>query len=156
IKFATRFPKSVITVWVIGSFILGAFAGQLGYKVMTDDTAGFLPKSAESSRAAQYGQEHFGQQTGTRTLIALVKRADGRQLPPAPRAEPRALATTLPRTRYHGASPERAGGILAAAPGPVAPDGRFAIVGLRWKGNTTDPIAQDYFHQVRDAAAARM
>src|SRR4051812_2749211 len=49
----------------------------------------------------------------------------------------------------------RAGGIVAAA-GSVAPDGRFALVGLRWKGNMTDPVAQDYYHQVRDRAAAQV
>ena len=29
---------------------LGSLSGMLGYKVITDDTAGFLPKSAESAR----------------------------------------------------------------------------------------------------------
>ena len=154
--FATRFPKSVIAVWVAASLVLGSLAGSLGYKVMTDDTAGFLPKSAESARAAKYGQEHFGQQRGAHTVIVLVKRADGGKLTAADRADARSLAGVLPRTPFHGAAPERAGRIVAAAPGPVAPDGRFAIVGLRWKGNTTDPVAQDYFHQVRNAAAARL
>jgi RND superfamily putative drug exporter len=166
INFATRFPKSVITVWVIGSLILGGYAGQLGYKVMTDDIAGFLPKSAESARAAKYGQEHFGQQKGARTVIVLVKRADGHKLTAADRAHAQSLVKTLPQTRLDTHRPAmknqpgnlraRAGGIVAAAPGPVAPDGRFAIVGLRWKGNTTDPVAQDYYLQIRDRAAAQL
>ena len=55
-----------------------------------------------------------------------------------------------------GDLPERAGKIVAAAPGPVAPDGRFALVGLQWKGNMTDPVAQGYYRQVRDRAAAEV
>jgi uncharacterized membrane protein YdfJ with MMPL/SSD domain len=162
INFATRFPKSVITAWVIGSLILGGYAGQLGYKVVTDDIAGFLPKSAESARAAKYGQEHFGQQKGARTVIVLVKRADGHKLTAADRAHTQSLVKTLPQTKLDTHRPAmknqpgnlraRAGGIVAAAPGPVAPDGRFAIVGLRWKGNTTDPVAQDYYLQISATA----
>ena len=166
INFATRFPKSVIALWVVASLAVGSLAGTLGYKVMTDDTAGYLPKSAESARAAKYGQEHFGQQKGARTVIVLVKRADGGRLTTADRADAQSLASTLPQTRFDatrpavkgqpGDLPERAGKIVAAAPGPVAPDGRFALVGLQWKGNMTDPVAQDYYRQVRDRAAAEV
>src|SRR4051794_22881864 len=166
IRFATRFPKTIIAVWLIGSLVLGGSVGKLGYKVMTDDTAGFLPKSAESARAAKYGQEHFGQQKGARTVIVLVHRADGRPLTAADRADARALATTLPRTKFDpdrkamknqpGNLRVRAGAIVAAEAGPVAPDGRFALIGLRWKGNMTDPVAQDYYHQVRDRAVAQL
>ena len=56
IRFATRFPKSVIVAWAIVALALGSLSGMLGYKVMTDDTAGYLPKSAESAQAARYGE----------------------------------------------------------------------------------------------------
>ena len=49
IRFATRFPKSVIVAWAIVALALGSLSGLLGYNVMTDDTAGYLPKSAESA-----------------------------------------------------------------------------------------------------------
>ena len=99
INFATRFPKSVIALWVVASLAVGSLAGTLGYKVMTDDTAGYLPKSAESARAAKYGQEHFGQQKGARTVIVLVKRADGGRLTTADRADAQSLARHAARRR---------------------------------------------------------
>src|SRR3954451_24700809 len=152
IRFATRFPKSVIALWVAGALILAGVSAMFGYKVMTDDTAAFLPTTAESAKAARFGEERFGREKSARTVIVLVKRADGRPLTAADRAAARTLATTLPRTKLDATRPAmknqpgdlraRAGGIVAAAAGSVAPDGRFALVGLRWKGNTTDPVAQ--------------
>jgi putative drug exporter of the RND superfamily len=166
ISFATRHPKRVIALWAVVALVLGSVSGMLGYKVMTDDTAGFVPESAESARAAKYGEEHFGQQKGSRTVIVLVKRADGEALTAADRANARALATMLPRTRLDTTRPavkgqpgdlrERAGEIVAAEAGPVAPDGRFALVSLQWKGNMSDPVAQDYYRQVRDRAGAHV
>src|SRR6476646_6315828 len=163
IRFATRFPKSVIVAWAIVALALGLLSGMLGYKVMTDDTAGYLPASAESAQAARYGEEHFGTQKGARTVVVLVKRADGRTLRAADRAEVRALAASMPRTPFDATRPaikgqpgdlrERAGMIVAAQAAPVAADGRFALVGLQWQGNVTDPVAQDWFRQVRDRAA---
>src|SRR3954452_10734922 len=76
IRIATRFPKSVIVGWPIVALARGSLPGLLGYKVMTDDTAGYLPKSAESAQAARYGEEHFGTQKGARTVVVLVKRTD--------------------------------------------------------------------------------
>ena len=166
INFSTRHPKRIIALWALVAVALGSLSGMLGYKVITDDTAGFLPKSAESARAARYGEEHFGQQKGARTVIVLVKRTDGGSLTAADRAHARALATALPRTPFDATRPAvkgqpgdlraRAGEIVAAQAGPVAPDGRFALVGLQWTGNVTDPVAQDYYRQVRDRAAARV
>jgi putative drug exporter of the RND superfamily len=166
ITFSTRHPKRIIALWALVAVALGSLSGMFGYKVITDDTAGFLPKSAESARAAKYGQRHFGQQEGARTVIVLVKRTDGASLTAADRAHARALATALPRTPFDATRPavkgqpgdlrERAGHIVAAQAGPVAPDGRFALVGLQWQGNVTDPVAQDYYRQVRDRAAARV
>ena len=165
IRFATRFPKSVIVAWAVVALALGSLSGVLGYKVMTDDTAGYLPESAESARAARYGEEHFGTQKDARTVVVLVKRADGRTLRAADRAEVRALASSMPRTPFDATRPavkgqpgdlrERAGMIVAAQAVPVAADRRLALVGLQWKGNVTDPVAQDWFRQVRDRAAAQ-
>jgi RND superfamily putative drug exporter len=50
---------------------------------------------------------------------------------------------------------ERAGRIVAAQAGPVAENGRVQLAGLRSTGNVTDPVAQAFFHQVRDRAAER-
>ena len=166
ISFSTRHPKRLIALWALVAVALGSLSGMLGYKVLTDDTAGFLPKSAESARAAKYGQEHFVQPKGSRTVIVLVKRTDGASLTATDRAQARALATALPRTPFDATRPavkgqpgdlqQRAGEIVAGQAGPVAPDGRFALVGLQWKGNITDPVAQDYYRQVRDRAAEQV
>src|SRR3954468_7342414 len=165
IRFATRFPKSVIVAWAILALALGSLSGLLGYKVMTDDTVGYLPERAESARAARYGEEHFGTRKDARTVVVLVKRADGRPLHAADRAEVRALAASMPRTPFDatrrtvkgqpGDLRERAGRIVGAQAVPAAAGGRFALVGLQWKANVTDPVAQDWFRQVRDRGAAR-
>jgi RND superfamily putative drug exporter len=80
INFSTRHPKRVIALWAVLAIVLGSLSGALGYKVMTDDTAQFLPKDSESAQAIRYAQDHFGQQKGTRTVLVLVKRADGAPL----------------------------------------------------------------------------
>src|SRR3954453_5544156 len=96
IRFATRFPKSVIVAWAILALALGWLSGLLGYKVMTDDTAGCLPERGGSARAARYGEEHFGTRKDARTVVVLVKRGDGRPLHAADRAEVRAVAASVP------------------------------------------------------------
>jgi RND superfamily putative drug exporter len=163
IRFATSRPKRVIAIWLAIAIGL-AFAGTLfGYKVTTDDTAQFLPKGSESAQATKYAQTAFGQQKDTRTVTMLVKRSDGAPLTAADRAEVRALAWAMPHWRADtnrtamkgqpGDLHERAGRIIAAQAGPLAPGGRFRLVGLQWKAQPTDPVAQDYFRQVRDRAA---
>jgi putative drug exporter of the RND superfamily len=162
-RFATSRPKRVIVIWLAVAIGL-AFVGTLfGYRVTTDDTAQFLPKGSESARATEYAQTAFGEQRDTRTVMALVKRSDGKPLTAADRAEVRALAAAMPRWRADTNRPAikgqpgdlhgRAGRIVAAQAGPLAPAGRFQLVGLQWKAQPTDPVAQDYFHQVRDRAA---
>jgi putative drug exporter of the RND superfamily len=162
IKFATSRPKRVIALWLVVAFGLTFVSTGFGYKVVTDDTAQFLPKGSESAQAMEYARTAFGEQKGTRTVSMLVKRTDGQALTPADRAKAASLATEMPRWRVDEDRPalqnqfgdlgERAGRIVAGQAGPLAPDGRFQLVGLQWKGNTTDPVAQEFFHQVRDRA----
>jgi RND superfamily putative drug exporter len=163
IRFSTRRPKTVITLWVVVSLLLSSLAGVFGYKVMTDDIAQFLPKGSESALATQYARDNFGAQKGTRVVTVLVKRADGGQITRADRTAVKALATEMPKWQLDrkvkvlkeepGDLGERAGSIVASQVGPVAPDGSFQLAGLQWKGNVTDPVAQELFRQVRDRAA---
>jgi putative drug exporter of the RND superfamily len=163
IQFATSRPKRVIAVWAVVAVALASVSTGFGYKVVTDDTAQFLPQGSESARATDFARTAFGQQKGTQTVSMLVKRTDGGALTSGDRAEIRSLAAAMPRWRVDtdsadlekqvGDLRERAGLILSAQPGPLAPDGRFQLVALQWKGNTTDPVAQEFFHQVRDRAA---
>jgi putative drug exporter of the RND superfamily len=152
INFVTSHPKRVIALWAVVAIGLATVSAALGYKVTTDDTAQFLPKGSESAQATRYAQTAFGQVEGAQTVTVLVKRTDGRALTGADRAEIRSLAAAMPRLAHD--TRERAGRIVTAQAGPLAPGGRFQLVGLQWKANTTDPIAQDHFREVRDRAAA--
>jgi putative drug exporter of the RND superfamily len=166
IRFATTRPKRVIVVWLIVALGLASAGSLFGYKVTTDDTARFLPKGSESAQATKYAQTAFGQQKDVRTVTALVKRGDGQPLTAADRKAIRVLAAALPRWRADtdraamkgqpGDLGERAGRIVAAQAGTLAADGRFELVGLQWKAQPTDPVAQDYFRQVRDRATAHL
>jgi len=163
ITYVTAHPKRIILVWLVAAVAMTGVSALLGHRVVTDDTSQFLPTSSESARATQFAETAFGVQEGTTTVTALVKRADGRSLTAADRAGVAALAhrlkswridtDTLDLKNQPGDLEERAGGIVAAAPGPQAPDGRFQLVGLQWKANTTDLLAQAGFRQIRHRAA---
>jgi putative drug exporter of the RND superfamily len=163
ISYVTRRPKRIIALWLVAVLALGAVGATQSYRVTTDDMAEFLPDGSQSALATRYAQEAFGQQKGTRTVTALVERADGRTLTAADRAAVATLSERLAawepdvaRLDVKGAVGdlhERGGRIVAAAAGPVAPDGRFQLIGLQWKADTTDPVAQEAFRQLRDRTA---
>ncbi|HKE80113.1 MAG TPA: MMPL family transporter [Solirubrobacteraceae bacterium] len=153
ITFITHHPKSFIALWAVAALVLGSVGNQNLYKVTTDDTAQYLPKSSESAQAIKYAQSAFGQVKGAHAVTMLVKRPDGRALTTADRVQVRALAGALPDWRVGKAS-DRAGRVLAAQAGPTAPDGRFQLVGLQWQAHPTDPIAQEHFRDVRDRAVS--
>jgi putative drug exporter of the RND superfamily len=150
ISFVTSHPKRVIAMWAVVAIGLATVSAAFGYKVTTDDTAQFLPKGSESAQATRYAQTAFGQVKGAQTVTVLVKRADGEALTGADRMEIRLLAAAMPRLAHDAR--ERAGRIVTAHAGPLAPDGRLQLVGLQWKANTTDPIAQQHFREVRERA----
>jgi putative drug exporter of the RND superfamily len=165
VNFATVHPKRVIALWAVVAIALASVSAGYGYKVISDDTAQFLPKGSESAQATRYAETAFGQQRGTKTVTMLVKRNDGGALTVPDRAQISSLAAAMPRWRVDtgrsaldgqpGDLHSRAGSIVAGQAGPVAPDGRFQVVGLQWKANSSDPVAQEFFRQVRDRAADR-
>jgi putative drug exporter of the RND superfamily len=164
IHFSTSRPKRVIALWAVIMLGLGSIGAGFGYKVVTADTAQFLPKDSESAQAIDLARDAFGQQTGTQTVSMLVKRTDGAALTRGDRAEIRSLAAATPRWRVDtdssalksqvGDLDERAGRVVDAQIGPASPDGRLQLVAFQWKGNATDTVAQEFFRQVRDRAAA--
>jgi putative drug exporter of the RND superfamily len=89
ITFTIRRPKRVIALWAVVALALASLSGTLGYKVVTDDTAQFLPKGSESAQATKFGQESFGRQNGTSTVTVVLKRRDDRPLTAADQAEVR-------------------------------------------------------------------
>src|SRR5215217_1063256 len=105
ISFATRRPKRVITLWLAIALALASAASMFGYKVVTDDTARFLPKDSESAQAMKFAEDQFGQERGTRTVTVLAKRADGGALTVADRAKVRALAAVMPRWQLDDTRP---------------------------------------------------
>src|SRR5829696_178781 len=163
IHFSTSRPKRMIALWAVVMLLLGSIGAGFGYKVVTDDTAQFLPKGSESAQAVDVARTAFGEEKGTQTVTMLVKRTDGASLTAGDQAEIRSLAAAAPRWRVDTDAPglekqvgdldERAGDIVGAQIGPASPDGRLHLVALRWKGNTTDLVAQEFFRQVRDGAA---
>jgi putative drug exporter of the RND superfamily len=163
IRFSTTRPKRILALWAVVMLLLGSIGAGFGYKVVTDDTAQFLPKGSESAQAIEFARDAFGQQQGTRTVSMLVKRADGAALAASDRAEIRSLAGAIPRWRVDTDRPalrsqigdpdERAGRVVDAQIGPASPDGDLQLVAFQWKGNTTDSVAQEFFRQVRDRAA---
>jgi RND superfamily putative drug exporter len=165
IRFSTSRPKRIIALWAVVMLLLGSIGAGFGYKVVTDDAAQFLPKGSESAQAIDFARDAFGQQEGTRTVSMLVKRTDDAALTASDRAEIRTLASATPRWRVDTDRPalksqigdldERAGRVVDAQIGPASRDGRLQLIALQWKGNTTDPVAQEFFRQVRDRAADR-
>jgi putative drug exporter of the RND superfamily len=163
IHFSTSRPKRVIALWFAVALVLASIGASFGYKVVTDDAAQFLPKGSESAQALDFARSAFGQQKGTQTVSMLVKRPDGASLTTGDGAEIRSLAAATPRWGVDtdasalkgqvGDLDERAGQVVGARIGPASPDGRLQLVALQWKSNTTDPVAQEFFRQVRDRAA---
>jgi putative drug exporter of the RND superfamily len=162
-QFATSRPKRVIALWTVIVLALTFVSAGFGYKVVSDDTAQFLPKGSESAQATQFAQTAFGREKGTQPVSMLVKRDDGRSLSASDRGEVRSLLTAMPSWRLDTDTPEvqsqfgdlreRAGRIVGVQAGPLVGDGRSQLVALEWKANTTDPVAQEFFRQVRERAA---
>jgi RND superfamily putative drug exporter len=160
IRYATSHPKRVIAVWLVLGIALSALGGLKAYSVTTDDTAQFLPRGSQSAQALRYGQEAFGVQKGTSTVTVLVQRADGGRLTAADRAQVQALTQRIPRWKPDldalSSAAEgidvarRAGSVVDAATGPLGDGGRFQLVGVQWRANGTDPVAQDAYRQLRD------
>jgi putative drug exporter of the RND superfamily len=163
IQFSTSRPKRVIAVWAVVVLVLASIGAGFGYKVVTDDTAQFLPKGSESAQAIDFARDAFGQQKGTQTVSMLVKRTGGEPLTSSDRAAVGSLAAAIPRWRADtdssalksqvGDLDERAGRVVDAQIGLASPDGRLQLVAFQWKANPTDMVAQEFFHQVRDRAA---
>ena len=163
--YVTRKPKRVIVLWIAAVIILGGIGSSQAYRVTTDDVAGFLPEHTESAQATRFAQDAFGQQKGTHTVTALVERADGGKLNRGDRAQVARLADRLGTWRPDvdrldgtgaGDIGARAGRMVAAAAGPVAPDRTFRLIGLQWKGNATDPVAHEAFRQLRSDTAGEL
>src|SRR5829696_2634175 len=97
IQFSTSRPKGVIALWFAVVLALASIGVGFGYKVVTDDTAQFLPKGSESAQAVDFARTAFGEEKGTQTVTMLIKRTDGALLTAGDQANSRSLAAATPR-----------------------------------------------------------
>src|ERR671911_1499978 len=114
IQFSTSRPKRVIALWFAVVLALASIGAGFGYKVVTDDTAQFLPKGSESAQAVDFARTAFGQEKGTQAVTMLVKRTDGASLTAGDQAEIRSLAAATRdwRVDTDASALERQGGDL--------------------------------------------
>ena len=158
---STRRPWLVIGLWV-ALLVGGALVGQMKlYDVTTSDTGGFLPSSYESARATAFGETALRRRQGrngrdgAREARRRAPAHPGRpgQGRDADRPDGR-LAARLerdPATRSALTDDEQAARALKTVAGPTAGAGRFQLVGLQFRGNSTDPTVQKAFKQFRSS-----
>src|SRR4051812_1376960 len=156
----TRHPWPVIAVWLVAAFALSTAGMLKAADVTTDDQATFLPSKYESAKALQFGRDAFGEVKGASTTTVLVKRRDGGKLTPADAPRITSVTSGLSAWKPDWRKVERPGGVadpnakeratrvVSAAAGGVDPHG-FALVGLKFKGNSSDPWVQAAFRQLR-------
>jgi RND superfamily putative drug exporter len=156
----TRHPWVVIAIWLVAAFALSTAGSLKAADVTTDDQATFLPSKYESAKALQFGREAFGEVKGASSTTVLIKRRDGGKLTAT---DARTIATVTaglsawkpdwrkvarPGGVADPNAKERTTRIVSAAVGGVDPHG-FALAGMKFKGNSSDPWVQAAFKQLR-------
>ncbi len=156
----SRHPWLVIALWLVAAFGLGTAGALKAADVTTDDQTTFLPSKYESAKALQFGRDAFGEVKGASSTTVLVKRRDGGELTAADARTIATVTTGLSAWKPDWRKVERPGGVadpnakeratrvVSAAAGGVEPHG-FALVGLKFKGNSSDPWVQAAFKQLR-------
>ncbi|MFJ7159795.1 MMPL family transporter [Streptomyces sp. NPDC101118] len=158
--FSTRRPWRVIIVWaVLGVFV--ALVGQaLVFRVTHTDSAGFLPPEYEAAGALRVAREEFGAEPDADAVTVLVARRDGRPLEDADKRRVEGVARELSATRMEmpwtdqqirGLS-EDYSQVPRVALVTTAPDGSFALLGARLRGNSTDPGMHSLYRVFTDRA----
>lgn len=159
-------PWRVVLVWIALALPVGIVGGEQLTGSITDDQAHFLPSSSESARATQLGRDAFGHVEGVTAVTGMVERADGRALTAADRERVAQAARELPRWRPRWqpikaendpllgfTDAQRRTGAVSAEPGQLAEQGRIQLLEVGFYGNTTDPVVQQAFGQLRDRTA---
>ncbi|MGA4862811.1 MMPL family transporter [Streptomyces lavendulocolor] len=158
--YSTRRPWRVIVVWaVLGVFV--AIMGQaLVFRVTDTDSAGFLPSEYDAAAALRIAREEFGAEPDADAVTVLVARRDGKPLEDADERRVRDVARELSATRVEmpwtdeqvrGLS-EDYSQVPRVASVATAPDGSFALLGARLRGNSTDPGMQSLYRVFHDRA----
>jgi len=148
---------AAIGVWLA----VGAFGGQAQgnlSSVQTNDSAAFLPESAESTRASELAAEF----TDDTTLPALVvaENADGSELTPDQLAAMQAYVDAVPDTPLEGASgdePSTVGAASIAEPTLIpSEDGRAALVIVSLDASVADQSIGEDESSVTEATIAAL
>ncbi|GGQ27297.1 hypothetical protein GCM10010249_52520 [Streptomyces roseolilacinus] len=144
---------------VVGVFV--ALVGQaLVFRVTHTDSAGFLPPEYDAAAALRVAREEFGAEPDADAVTVLVARRDGRPLEDADEERVRDVARALSAARVEmpwtdeqipGLS-EDYSQVPRVTPAMTAPDGSFALLGARLRGNSTDPGMHALYRAFHDRA----
>ncbi|MFE5831195.1 MMPL family transporter [Streptomyces sp. NPDC056508] len=158
--FSTRRPWRVIAVWAVVGVFVSIMGQVLVFRVTHTDSTGFLPPEYDAAAALRIAREEFGAEPGADAVTVLVARRDGGPLEDADRKRVEGVARELSAARVEmpwrdeqipGLS-EDYSQVPRVALVTTAPDGSFALLGVRLRGNSTDPGMQSVYRVLQDRA----
>ncbi|MEU3610469.1 MMPL family transporter [Streptomyces sp. NPDC035033] len=158
--FSTRRPWRVIAVWAVVGVLLSLVGQALVFRVTQTDSAGFLPPEYDAAAALRIAREEFGAEPDADVVTVLVARNDGEPLADADRRRVDEVARRLSTTRVEmpwtdeqieGISEDHSQ-VPRVVPAMTAPDGSFALLGARLRGNSTDPGMHSVYRVFHDRA----
>ncbi|QGV81868.1 MMPL family transporter [Streptomyces ficellus] len=158
--FSTRRPWRVITVWAVVGILLALMGQALVFRVTHTDSAGFLPPEYDAAAALRVAREEFGAEPDANALTVLVARRDGKPLQGADRKRVEEVTRELNSARVEMPWTEEQVRGLSEDYSQVprvtvvttAPDGSFALLGARLRGNSTDPGLHSVYRAFHDRA----
>ncbi|MGW3514156.1 MMPL family transporter [Streptomyces hydrogenans] len=156
--FSTRRPWRVIAVWAVVGIAAAVLGQVLVFRVTHTDSAGFLPREYDAAAALRVAREEFGAEPDAETVTVLVARRDGRPLRDADRERVVGVARALSHARVEMLwADEQIPGLskdYSQVPEveltATAPDGSFALLGARLRGNSTDPGMHALYRAFQD------
>ncbi|MEU9858286.1 MMPL family transporter [Streptomyces sp. NPDC047974] len=158
--FSTRRPWRVIAVWGVLGVFLTIMGQALVFRVTQTDSAGFLPPEYDAAAALRIAREEFGAEPDSEAVTVLVARRDGKPLEDADRRRVEDVARGLSAARVEmpwtdeqirGLSEDHSQ-VPRVALVTTAPDGSFALLGARLRGNSTDPGVHAVYRVFHDRA----
>ncbi|MFB7363165.1 MMPL family transporter [Streptomyces hydrogenans] len=160
--FSTRRPWRVIAVWAVVGIVASVLGQVLVFRVTHTDSAGFLPREYGAAAALRVAREEFGAEPDVEAVTVLVARRDGEPLGDADRERVAGVARALSHARVEMPwADEQIPGLskdYSQVPGveltATAPDGSFALLGARLRGNSTDPGMHALYRVFQDRVQA--
>ena len=141
--FVVTHPWRVIAAWVIVAAGLVAFAPNLD-SITNNDQTQFLPKSYESSQAAEISSRAFPQATGISATI-VVKRQDSAELTAADQDKINQIASDLQAKKI-----DKVTAVVTSAQ-MISTNHKIALINVALNGKTSDPTVTGAVSKVRAA-----